>query len=316
MLLTALVIIMFHTNLPRGRISPHNNHITGTDSPNSVFAIEPLYPSFRAGGSRQGDMFISGWFDGLCRLYDLRTPSGVVSTYRDPLDHDSAIYSLAAFGQERFIAGSARHSLLKIFDFRVPGAKCYSYSSILHTTGNDDTLNKFRSSCAQDLPNWGVYLDSGKNRGRYANGDSPVFSLKSVSPYSPVVYAGTSNNIFELNAISADDPHFEPYYGNIIGPLYPQRDRFLGQDVALQKRSGIAGHGKKRLVRKWDPLGDVLGLKMVETDDGTSVFGSGRSMVPTLRTQGPVGGRKKEVEDGHREVEERLDARWSMELER
>jgi hypothetical protein len=60
------------------------------------------------------------------RLYDLRAARMPVSSYYDPIDDDSAIYSLCAYGQERFLAGSA-DSVVKIFDFR-NGAKVYYHT--------------------------------------------------------------------------------------------------------------------------------------------------------------------------------------------
>ena len=60
------------------------------------------------------------------RLYDLRAARTPVSSYHDPIDDDSAIYSLCAYGQERFLAGSA-DSVVKIFDFR-NGAKVYYHT--------------------------------------------------------------------------------------------------------------------------------------------------------------------------------------------
>jgi hypothetical protein len=60
------------------------------------------------------------------RLYDLRAGHDPVVTYHDPVDEDSAVYSLAAFGQERFLAGTASH-ILKLFDFR-NGSKVYQYT--------------------------------------------------------------------------------------------------------------------------------------------------------------------------------------------
>lgn len=47
-------------------------------------------------------------------------------TYHDVIDTDSAVYSLAAFGTEAFLAGTS-NSILKFFDFRL-GSKAYHYS--------------------------------------------------------------------------------------------------------------------------------------------------------------------------------------------
>ena len=122
----------------------------------SVYAIEPLSVVSRPGGSRDGDIFLTGWYDGVCRyvkcqtlsprfkfqyshltnfrLYDLRAARTPVSSYHDPIDDDSAIYSLCTYGQERFLAGSA-DSVVKIFDFR-NGAKVYYHTDGLPCSAN------------------------------------------------------------------------------------------------------------------------------------------------------------------------------------
>ncbi|KAK3683252.1 hypothetical protein LTR37_020395, partial [Vermiconidia calcicola] len=92
----------------------------------SIYPIIPLPPSSTfASGSSDGQIFLTGAYDGIIRLHDLRSNREVEKIYTDPTD-DSAIYSLLPRGQETLIAGTSRHSLLKIFDLRL-GAKAYSY---------------------------------------------------------------------------------------------------------------------------------------------------------------------------------------------
>jgi hypothetical protein len=80
------------------------------------------------------------------RLYDRRAGCSSVHSFYDPVDSASPIYSLASFGQERFLAGSAR-SILKIFDFR-NGSKAYHYTDGLPCSADspfpENTFGKVR----------------------------------------------------------------------------------------------------------------------------------------------------------------------------
>ena len=62
----------------------------------SIYPIEPL-PSSSAGSVNDGNIFLSGGYDGIIRLHDMRSPSHVETTYTDPTD-DAAVYSLLARG--------------------------------------------------------------------------------------------------------------------------------------------------------------------------------------------------------------------------
>jgi WD40 repeat protein len=82
---------------------------TETTSRNtSVYPIVPL-PSTAQGGSDAGNVFLSGGYDGLVRLHDLRSRRGFETIFWDPTN-DSSIYSLAIHGLERVVAGVSMHS--------------------------------------------------------------------------------------------------------------------------------------------------------------------------------------------------------------
>ena len=75
--------------------------------------------------SRPGLLFLSGWSDGIARLYDTRAPRAAAAKYVDSVD-DGAIFSLQPIGCDKFLAGGAQNACLKTFDFRMPGARPYS----------------------------------------------------------------------------------------------------------------------------------------------------------------------------------------------
>ncbi|KAL9581739.1 MAG: hypothetical protein Q9212_003716 [Teloschistes hypoglaucus] len=76
----------------------------------TVYSLAPLPPSSR-GRKSEGHRFLSGGFDGAIRAY--------VATFTDPVDSCSAVYSLLPLGCDQFLAGSANHSLLKVFNLRL-----------------------------------------------------------------------------------------------------------------------------------------------------------------------------------------------------
>ncbi|KAK5130169.1 hypothetical protein LTR08_002423 [Meristemomyces frigidus] len=137
----------------------------------SVYPTCPLPPSNAASASIPGTVFLSGAWDGIVRLHDLRSPRDVEARYTDPTD-DSAVYSLLVRGRETVLAGTAQHNLVKVFDLRL-GAKCYDYleaapaaqphDSPLHTT-NDGSSALASLSLSDDSPkprakrDWNLFL--------------------------------------------------------------------------------------------------------------------------------------------------------------
>lgn len=150
------------------------------------------------------------------RLHDMRSSSPLEMTYRDPTD-DSAVYSLLARGLDRFVAGTARHSLLKIFDLRMAGASDYDYSA-------SATSDHSNGTCTNE-GDWNIFInprdrysDSGSRRGPNSwmrrSAESPVYSLSSPSPTSALVFAGVENAVVEFNFSSILDPHPDPAFGS------------------------------------------------------------------------------------------------------
>ncbi|KAK5682774.1 hypothetical protein LTS10_005904 [Elasticomyces elasticus] len=178
----------------------------------SIYPITLLPPSTTASGS--GSVFLSGAYDSTIRLHDLRSPHDISQSYTDPTD-DSAIYSLLPRGQEQVIAGTSRHSLLKVFDLRL-GAKCYTYLDA--ATGTTVDVGKAVNR------DWNLFLkphntssntSAAGRRGSYysrSSHESSVYSLASSSPSSPFLYAGVENAVLELGFTSALDRHQDPAF--------------------------------------------------------------------------------------------------------
>ncbi|KIW96258.1 uncharacterized protein Z519_03326 [Cladophialophora bantiana CBS 173.52] len=162
-------------------------------------------------GGRPQQLFLSGWTDGTARLYDIRTPQRSVSEYVDPVDIGQII-SLLPIGHERFLAGSSHNGCLKTFDFRMPGARAYSYLD----ARPDHSADRLKSPTPQRDIN--IFLTPTVNiserlweplsrhpRRRSQRYRSCVYSLSSPSPSSPTVYAGIGNHVLQLDFISTDD---------------------------------------------------------------------------------------------------------------
>ena len=185
-------------------------------STSSVYPVVPLPPgSTSASGSSEGQIFLSGAYDGIIRLHDMRSNGEVEKAYIDPTD-DSSIYSLLPRGRETLVAGTSRHSLLKVFDLRL-GAKAYSYLDV-SVIGQADCPRQWKSPGTKD---WSLFLKphsatypgrGGGNNWARRSAESSIYSLASPSPSSPFVYAGVENAVLELAFTSILDPHPDPVF--------------------------------------------------------------------------------------------------------
>jgi len=114
---------------PSGLLSSHALVLAGPARQSAVYGIcHASDGSLWGSGSSQ--VLISGWYDGLTRLHDLRqrgrTP---VLSLDDPWD-DSPVYSVAAGGggSWHIAAGSSRHGIVRIWDVRQPKAGWSAFS--------------------------------------------------------------------------------------------------------------------------------------------------------------------------------------------
>jgi WD40 repeat protein len=227
----------------------------------SVYPIIPI-PTQSHGGSTEG-VFLSGGYDGLVRLHDLRSPHDFETIFWD-VTNDSAVYSLACQGLERFVAGSSMHSMLKVFDLRFPGSHAYHTIPIPSATSSRSRRQDYTYSAVIDriqdtsmkpvTSGWNVFLSprnssrGGVNRHPYRPGprneDSPVYSLSIPSPTSANIYAGLEGAVQNLNFVSVLDAHPDPLISYARDTL-PEQEQ----------------HDIKKM---YNPYNDVLNLGMYE----------------------------------------------------
>ena len=189
-------------------------------------------------------------------LHDLRVSHSSIATFRDPVDTFSPIYCLQPIGTERFLAGGARHSLIKVFDLRVPGGKLYhAVNANLCSPTDCDYLEQpnqrfsppgrcnHHQRAKFDRRGWNVFLNLPSNRTRR---DSPVYAVSRPSQCSPSFFAGVENGVVQLDIVSIMDKHPDPIFQK--GPV-PKGDR-----------------GDIR--RRWDPNREAVAMPMYEHNNG------------------------------------------------
>ncbi|KIW24906.1 uncharacterized protein PV07_10589 [Cladophialophora immunda] len=176
----------------------------GRHSANTIARLDDVGVS----GGRPQQLFLSGWTDGIARLYDIRVPRRSVAEYVDPVD-DGQILSLLPVGHERFFAGSHQNGCLKSFDFRMPGARAYSYldarppQTVKRRTPQRD-INIFLTptvNIGERL--WEPLPRHPRKRSQRYRGC--VYSLSSPSSSSPTIFAGIENHVLQLDFTSTDD---------------------------------------------------------------------------------------------------------------
>ncbi|KAF2621591.1 hypothetical protein BU25DRAFT_415973 [Macroventuria anomochaeta] len=247
---------------PDGFLSdPYRSFTLGTarSSQTSIYPILPVSDRTQ-GGSQAGNVFLSGGYDGIVRLHDLRSPRDVENLYWDPIN-DSSIYSLATQGLERVIVGISMHSMLKVFDLRLSGSHAYHSISLpsqprSKPRGRDYASNAIVKA-SKDITSaicggWNLYLNPRNPPKREAyredywrgREDSPVYSLSIPSATSPSLYAGLEGLIQNLTFHGIADP-------------YP--DILLSQSV-----THFAGGGAFDVGSSYNPRGDALNLGMYE----------------------------------------------------
>ena len=192
--------------------------------------------------------------DNYFSLHDLRTTSAMMSVYRDPVDTLSPIYSLLPIGMERFVAGGGRHSIVKVFDLRMPGTKPY-YAAALdpcsaeRITNTIDTPSGMKLDCCSFHYNarfnrrgWNMFLRMQQRSPR----DSPVYSLSRPSQCSTSFFAGIENHVAQIDMVSIMDRNPDPIYQN-------QSDRREQRDANRMR---------------WDPCYQAIRMSMYEHHTG------------------------------------------------
>lgn len=235
-----------------------------TQRSSSVYPIAPL-PASSVASEDEGNIFLSGGYDGIIRLHDMRSSSPYESLYWDPTDA-SSIFSLQTIGRERLVAGSARHSTLKFWDVRVSGGRAYHYVDVAASasTGRDLLQKDKVPNDAAPSPispyGWNLFLNprnlqqrGGSWRDRRRT-ESPVYTLSSPSPSSPSVFAGVEDSVVEIDFVSILDKHPDPVFSRALN---------------RHPRSGAID-----VKSTWNPKGNIMNLAMYEQT--TSAGGAAR----------------------------------------
>ena len=244
-----------------------NSYSVDTTGPStSIYPTAPVAPSSAAGGA-EGDIFLSGGYDGNVRLHDLRSPASFVSIFVD-LVENSAIYSLLPLGRERFITGASRFAMLKVFDLRMSGGKRYHASNLETCNSNMSIKVASVNACESGRPccdyhmqakavrsNYNIYLSGPRARNRSI--ESGVYSLSAPSPFSPTFYAGVEGAVVQFDVVSAYDHHPDPVFTH-----------------GLRK----TGLNYEDVIRKWDPQNNALELRLYEQMAGNGKMRTQRSL--------------------------------------
>lgn len=107
-----------------------------------------------------------------------------MAEYKDPIDAQTPIYALHPLGHTRFLAGGARHCILKIFDLRMATAH-----------GGSGGWATYLAPPAR-------YRAHGGMGGGTAAWESPLYSL-AVAAGGRSVYAGAQGRVWELDFLGA-----------------------------------------------------------------------------------------------------------------
>ena len=212
----------------------------------SVYSLSPIATSSSAGG-KGGDIFLSGAYDGLVRLHDLRSANTTVAIFRDPVDV-SPIYSLLPVANEQFVAGGGRHSIIKVFDLRMPGSGLYSSASNGQSTAASHGMGNHKKPRDQEKSrlNWNTFLPTTNKSFSRSTNDSSVYALSKPSQCSPTLYAGLQNTIVQIDIVSIMDQNPDS--------IFNYEPTMSGNSLDVRA--------------KWDQEGKVSCLPMYEHNDG------------------------------------------------
>lgn len=174
----------------------------------AIYAIEALQDT--------PHLFLTGHYSGHIQLNDTRIPNGRAAVYDDPVDC-SPIYSLLPMTNQIFVAGGARHCLLKFFDMRRPNWSCSSYT-IDYDSTSQNGYNIF-------LPTVGTRMTR----------TSPTYCLSATSPHATTFYAGIENGIVQMDLHSITDRRAKPRaYIPLLDRLSPNQAQLERETESLR----------------------------------------------------------------------------------
>ncbi|KXS94807.1 hypothetical protein AC578_4051 [Pseudocercospora eumusae] len=216
------------------------NRVDETKKPySSVYSIVPL-PSSN-GSASDGTAFLSGAYDGIIRLHDLRSDREVEQIYVDIAD-DSAIYSILPQGRERVVAGTSRHNLLKVFDLRL-GAKCYSHLDAANQSSAKaapmDPYSDYNIFLRRNSSQAG-FTSRGNGWSRSRSIESSIYNLASSSPHSPYIYAGVENAVMSIAFTEILDAHPDPVFFDAWSFAHEKNGKAATRTFESQEVVGLA----------------------------------------------------------------------------
>jgi F-box associated protein/WD40 domain-containing protein len=221
-----------------------------SDTADSVSCILPLKSQLAMNSSE--NLFLTGNYNGVIKLHDLRSSSSFEVEYSDPID-SSTVYSLANLGQERILAGGGRSTLLKVFDLRMLHGCNYNYRTAnqLHNPqqpsgpANGRGWTVFLRSQSSDRMNTRLHYASNNGHrgharairnGALASAHSAVHSISIPSPYSPTVYAGLEGRVVQIDVADCFEKFPDPMYGM---PPMPSINAFPSIEEPMMKRHSL-----------------------------------------------------------------------------
>lgn len=184
----------------------------------------------------------------------------------------SPIYSLLPIGTERFVAGGGRHSIIKIFDLRMPGSKMYHAADLEPCFPERNVARKqngkmkeswccyYHYDAKHNRRGWNVFLRFQSHRARR---DSPVYALSRPSQGSPSFFAGIENHVIQMDMVAMLDQQPDPVYANgPAGQGNKGEPDLVYTNIPARKGSKLGAR------RRWDPNREVIPMSMYEHDEG------------------------------------------------
>ena len=182
------------------------------------------------------------------------------------------------------------HSLMKVFDLRMPGQKMYHAADVLPCSQQRPSASDRQESLRPETTqinicgngkrcafhtsihtprNWNVFLGT-RSHGQDRSLESPVYALTRPSSVSPTIYAGIQDCIMQLDIVSVLDQHPDPIYG----PRSSSAKSVIKRHSALASTPAAVRMAPEieidAAVKRWDPNREVMSLPMYEQADQVS----------------------------------------------
>ncbi|KAL7940809.1 hypothetical protein V8C42DRAFT_336414 [Trichoderma barbatum] len=252
-------------------------HIFDSKNSQTARSVLPVDTASVIGGS--GNTVLSSYDDGTVRLQDLRSHSPIAAIFQDHFEMTAPLGPLLSYGMDRFIVGSARLPILKIFDVRwtrpysyidalscsetelgptpktltgIPAPRRSDYAKCCHLSGYQCTLH---SLARTDFyrPNCNVYLPV------VYPAVTPLYSLAKSSDMASTVYAGVTGELLKISLRDA---------------AVDEREDFCMERMGDKNRCGYTFHRSL--------------ANLVETGDGIALSDISKSKrLPLLFKQNP-----------------------------